>query len=285
MADAPRPLISVVIPTRNRAELLRHCLDLLAPGAQTLDASQYEVIVSDDGDAGSARRALAADFPWVRFVEGPRRGPAANRNTGAREARGRWIAFTDDDTEPAPHWLATFSGAMTDGITVYEGRTTCDGGFGSPLYHAPENLIGGRLWSCNVLVDAAAFTRTGGFDEAFVFPHMEDQDLRVRLHAAGERMLFVRDAVVNHPPRRQPDGSRLGAYREAEVRYMYKHGARRPVRAELYEKIVRYRLGVIRNTPKSFDSVIALWSLARELWYVATHIGGWERTSAREFPA
>ena len=285
MANVPRPIISVVIPTRDRPELLRRCLDRLAPGAQTLDREQYEVIVTDDGISGITRSELAATHGWVRVIDGPRRGPAANRNAGARAARGIWIAFTDDDTEPSAQWLSAFVSARTAGVRVYEGRTTCDGGFGSPLFHAPENLTGGKLWSCNFLVSADAFSAIDGFDEAFRFPHMEDQDLRVRLHLAGERTLFVREAVVNHPPRRQPNGSRLGAYREAEVRYLYKHGAPRPVCAQLYLGILRYRIGVIRNTPKSFASVLALWSLAQELWHVLAHIEEWESKSAAEFPA
>jgi len=286
MPDAARPLISVVVPTRDRPELLGRCLDRLAPGSQSLDAHRYEVVVSDDGEPGRAAATLARTHPWARVVAGPRRGPAANRNAGAAAARGEWIAFTDDDTEPSPQWLGAFvSASERDPLDVYEGRTTCEGGFGSPLYHAPVNETGGKLWSCNFLVRAAAFAAVGGFDEAFVFPHMEDQDLRLRLEAAGCRIRFVRDAVVNHPPRRQPGGRRLGAYREAEVRFLYKHGAPRPVRGRLLAKVVRYRLGVIRSTPKSLDTLRALWSLAGELGHVLVHVGAWERRSAAEFPA
>lgn len=283
MPQDSRLLISVVVPTRDRPDLLRRCLDQLAPGAQTLDAAQYEVIVADDGAPGSAAAALAATHPWARIVAGPRRGPAANRNAGAGAARGEWIAFTDDDTVPSKDWLAAFAAALTPGVDVYEGRTTCDGGFGSPLWHAPVNETGGRLWSCNFLVRAQTFARVHGFDEAFRYPHMEDQDLRVRLEAMGD-IRFVQDAVVDHPPRRQPGGAQLGAYREAEVRFLYKHGAPRPVARALYRKIVRYRLGVIRSTPKSLDTIGALWSMMRELAYVAAHVGAWERAGAAEFP-
>ncbi|MBI3568265.1 MAG: glycosyltransferase family 2 protein [Gemmatimonadetes bacterium] len=278
-----RLLISVVVPTRDRPDLLRRCLDRLAPGAQTLDAARYEVVVSDDGAPGSAATALAATHPWARTVEGPRRGPAANRNAGAKAARGEWLAFTDDDTVPSPAWLASFVAALAPGADVYEGRTTCEGGFGSPLWHAPVNETGGKLWSCNFLVRAATFERVGGFDERFRHPHMEDQDLRIRLASLGP-IRFVRDAVVDHPPRRQSSGARLGAYRESEVRFMYKHGAPRPVAAALLRTIVRYRLGVIRSTPRSLDTIGAFWSLARELAYVRGHVASWERASAAEFP-
>jgi GT2 family glycosyltransferase len=281
MSDSS-PLISVVIPTRDRPELLRRTLDRLAPGAQTLVAARYEVLVSDDARPLTAATALASTHPWVRVVEGPARGPASNRNAGARAARGAWIAFTDDDTDPSPGWLAAFAAAIVPGIDVYEGRTTCVGGFGSPLYHAPVNEDGGRLWSCNFMVSAAAFAAVGGFDEGFRFPHMEDIDLRVRLEQGGFRRLFVRDAVVDHPPRRQPPGNRLGAYRQAEVRYHVKHHGRPESRTALLARTIRYRLGVIHHTPTSWDSVLALWSLGVELAYVLRHLGAWEREALAE---
>lgn len=283
MTDAPRPFISVIVPTRARLDLVRRTLDHLAPGVQTLPASQYEVIVTDDANPPTAAAALAATHPWVRVVTGPSRGPAANRNAGARAARHLWLAFTDDDTEPAPGWLAAFAAALVPDADVYEGRTTCDGGFGSPLYHAPKNEKGGRLWSCNFLLSAAAFWRVSGFDEGFRFPHMEDQDLRVRLTADGARIAFVRDAVVNHPPRRQPNGARLGAYRAAEVRFRVKHDGRPEARAAFLYRIAQYRWGVIRDTPKSVDTLGALWSLGRELAHVAMHVARWERDAYAEF--
>jgi len=284
MPDSTRALVSVIVPTCDRPELLRRCLDRLAPGAQALEAHRYEVIVADDGSRARASTALEATHPWARVIEGPRQGPAANRNAGARASGARYLAFTDDDAIPSSGWLASFVAALDEETHVYEGRTTCDGGFGSPLYHAPINEDGGRLWSCNFLASAEAFARVGGFDEAFRFPHMEDQDLRIRFEQAGYRIRFVREATVDHPPRRQPDGGRLGAHREAEVRFMYKHGARRPVGPALLRKIARYRLGVIRHTPKSFDSMRAAWSLTREFSHVAVHLRAWEARYAAEFP-
>ena len=278
--------ISVIVPTRDRPELLRRTLDCLAPGTQTLAPDRYEVIVSDDArppTVSPTAAPLASSHPWVRRVEGPARGPAANRNAGARAARGAWLAFTDDDTEPRRDWLEALAKAIADGADVYEGRTTCDGGFGSPLFHAPVNETGGWLWSCNFMMSAAAFSRLNGFDEGFRFPHMEDQDLRVRAEAAGMRRTFVRDAVVNHPPRRQPDGARLGSYREAEVRYHVKHHGHPESRAALVGRVIRYRLGVIRGTPKSADTLGALWSLGREVTHVVGHVGAWERSALAEF--
>lgn len=90
--------------------------------------------------------------------------------------------------------------------------------------------------------------------------------------------------MVNHPPRRLAPARRLGALREAEVRYHYKHGAPRPVGSRLMRDLLSLRLGIIRSEPKSVDTLLALASLFGEAMYVLRHLRGWERQYALEFP-
>ncbi len=277
------PEWSVVVPTRNRRRELTACLAVLAPGAQTMDAVRYEVIVTDDGDFEATDAWLRVEFSWARHVRGPRRGPAANRNVGARAAHGTWLVFADDDIVPSPGWIAAFADADGRG-DVLEGQTMCAAGLRSPRCHAPENRTGGVLWSCNFAVRRTAFVSIAGFDEGFVFPHMEDADLRERLRAAGHAITWVPEARVDHPPRRLPSGTRMGAYREAEVRYLYKYSAPRPVHWRLIRNITLSRLVNIRTMPKGIDSVLALWALGAEVWHVVRHGAAWERAYAREFP-
>ncbi len=83
--------VSVVIPAFNATEFLEEALKSV--GAQIVPA--YEAIVVDDGSTdGTARLAAALG---ARVIREGRRGPAAARNTGARAARGTWIAFLDAD--------------------------------------------------------------------------------------------------------------------------------------------------------------------------------------------
>ena len=280
------PRWSVVIPTFDRVETLAVCLSRLAPGAQTLAPDQYEVIVTDDGRRDATRTLLALKFPWARWVAGPARGPAANRNNGAAVAKGEWLVFTDDDTVPSREWLAAYAAvnASHPEADALEGRTTCAVGFGTPMYYAPVNETGGLFWSCNIAVRAGRFREIGGFDEGFTLAHMEDQDLRERLLAAGVRFPWVPDAVVDHPPRRQPSGARLGALRAAEVRYLVKRGAPEPLKWRLMRGIASLRVGIVRSLPLGLDSVRALVSLAQELWTVQQHFGTWERAARAEFP-
>ena len=263
------PLISVVVPTCRRPDLLARCLDRLAPGAQTLPADQSEVLVTDDG-VPTAEALLAEKYPWASWGPGPRRGPAANRNAGARRSRGEWLAFTDDDCVPDPGWLAGFVAAAHDGCR-------------SPLDHTPANPAGGYLWSCNMLVRRATFGEVGGFDEAFPNPHMEDVDLRERLVRAGHPFEFVPGAVVDHPPRRLPPGWRRVRAHEHWLYYWYKHGRRGLGSPRMLHDLARIRVAAILRDRFGPDTVRAVGSLTAELAGLLVRLPYWEWKYRRLF--
>jgi GT2 family glycosyltransferase len=270
------PLFSVVIPTYHRNESLAKCLDCLSPGIQTLPAEAYEVIVTDDGCETTAEEMIRDRHPWVRWVAGSRKGPAANRNNGARFATGAWLAFTDDDCLPSASWLSAFASAIASDIFVYEGKTTCEAGIKSPLEHAPANLTGGYLWSCNMLIKTSIFKYLGGFDENFPHPHLEDVDLRDRIQDAGYIFQFVEKAVVDHPPRKRPWGSKLGATHESFIYYAYKRNHKN-ISLNLLRQILIVRAKTILSHPINLDSFMAMLSLYSELFYVGFKIMDWNK--------
>lgn len=268
------PLLSVVVPTRDRTDLLLPCLARLEPAFQSLDPAAYEVIVTDDGDTSTTRDAVAGKA-GVRWTAGPRRGPAANRNNGARVARGEFLVFIDDDCLPDRDTLRAYAGVTSDGADVYEGRVTVRDGITTPCQTAPLNLEGGALWSCNLAISRAAFEALGGFDERYPLPHMEDVDFRERLRAAGMTVRFVPEASVDHPPRRLPWGWRLARMHRATMLYMVLHP---PVQSLPWflQNQLRARVSRIVRMPKSRDSLIALSSVPFELAAIAWHWRGWK---------
>ena len=269
------PLFSVIIPTYHRNDLLAKCLNCLAPGIQTLPVDRYEVIVTDDGSESTAEGMIRERYPWAKWVVGSRRGPAANRNSGTKFARSEWLAFTDDDCLPSSSWLSAFAGAIAAGIHVYEGRTTCEAGIDSPLKHAPIDLTGGYLWSCNMMIRASLFRDLGGFDEAFPYPHMEDVDLRERIKLAGYSFVFVEAAVVDHPPKRLPWGNRLGALHECEVFYWHQKRGQPLSRIHLLHQITKVRTRAILTYSPSWDSLQAIVSFIIEVLYVLIRLNSW----------
>lgn len=192
--------LSIVIPTCHRNEALARCLDALAPGGQTLDTEHYEVIVTDDGAATNAQEILRSQYSWAKWVEGPKRGPAANRNYGARQAKYEWLVFTDDDCLPCRNYLGAFvDGAANCDAPVLEGKT-CPLGTPSRVDSVcPINESGGYLWSCNFAIKRELFLRIGGFDEKFPAAAMEDVDLRTRLLKFPAEIEFLPDALILHP--------------------------------------------------------------------------------------
>lgn len=265
---------SVIVPTRDRNDLLSLCLDRLAPAVQGMPDDQVEVLVTDDSPSNAARDLVATHYPWARWVAGPRRGPAANRNSAAAASTGAFLVFVDDDCLPEPDLLRSYASAERTDVDVYEGRITCTEGFSSPRQTAPLNLDGGALWSCNFAIRRAAFVAVGGFDSRFPIAHMEDVDFRERLRAAGFAILFVREASVDHPPRRLPWGARLARLHQAGVLYMVLHP---PVRGLPWylQNTLRARVSRVRQLPKSFDSLVELASVPVELAATAWHWRAW----------
>lgn len=271
-----QPSISVVIPTCHRNDLLAKCLDCLAPGVQTLPPDQYEVIVTDDGSRSTAEQMVRDNYPWVRWVAGPCKGPAANRNNGARAARGEWLAFTDDDCLPSPGWLSGYAQALDGETSVYEGKTTCEVGIHSPLYEAPINLTGGKLWSCNFLIQSNLFQKLSGFEESFTMPAMEDVEFYERLCGKEEPVTFVNMAIVDHPPRRKPYGWRLGKKYQAAVQYWYKAGNSGSYWMP-FLRHVKHSLYLLARFQLSQDLVYAYWSLVLETAYIVFHLPLWQK--------
>ncbi|NEP11873.1 MAG: glycosyltransferase [Symploca sp. SIO2C1] len=195
-----QPIISVVIPTYQRNDLLEKCLDCLAPGVQTLPADQYEVIVTDNGSETTAEEMIRERYPWVKWVASPRKGPAANRNNGAQYAQGEWLAFTDDDCLPEPNWLGAFLEATKEGVLALEGAIHPLGNPNQDMAECPVNLTGGCFWSASIAVARSLFETVGGFDPNYPYAAFEDMDLKLRLSPLT-KILFVPEARVFHPVR------------------------------------------------------------------------------------
>ena len=196
--------VSVVIPTCNQPDQLAVCLEALAAAMDVSgQQSHIEVVVSDDSADDATERMLQDSHRRVRWVRGPRRGPATNRNAGVAASRGQWVVLLDDDCIPDRHWLGAYLRAIetNPGCNVFEGRTIADRERRRLDEDSPVNEQGGYLWSCNMAIRRALFDQLGGFCESFPYAAMEDADLRLRLEERGEQHRFVPGATVCHPYR------------------------------------------------------------------------------------
>ncbi|WP_051935845.1 glycosyltransferase family 2 protein [Salegentibacter sp. Hel_I_6] len=192
---------SVIIPTCHRNELLAECLEKLSKQDYSLD--QIEIIVTDDGKVSTAKPMLDSYFPFVKWTKGAGSGPAANRNNGARIAKGQWLIFTDDDCQPDPCWIEEYEKAVESnpGTKVFEGRTYPDKSKMAFNEVAPINETGGHMPSCNFMISRELYWDLGGFDENFKF-YFEDMDFSYRIKSLGFSTLFLPKAAVCHPWRK-----------------------------------------------------------------------------------
>lgn len=197
------PAISVVVCTRDRAELLRGAL--LGLARQSLPASEHEVLVVDNGSTDHTAEVvaeMAARMPSLRYLREEAVGLSHARNRGWREARGEWVAYTDDDCRLPPQWLAEAGRALAErrpgllGGPVYAfydgGRPdwyldrygSRDHGAEPRRLEADELLIGGNLFVRRDLLAAA-----GGFP--------------TDLGMAGRRVAYGEEAAMQWEVRRR----------------------------------------------------------------------------------
>lgn len=193
--------VSVVITTRDRPERLQR--QLAALRAQTLAPERYEVVVVDDASGPETAAVLASAGDGVRVVRrATPGGPGAGRNSGWRASRGRLVAFTDDDCEVAPDWLAAFlAAAERHPGAVLQGRVLphpAEAASIGPFSHTVRNegLTRG-FETANMLYPRELLERLGGFDEVFT-QSGEDTDLAWRALDAGTEARYVPEALAYH---------------------------------------------------------------------------------------
>jgi glycosyltransferase involved in cell wall biosynthesis len=95
------PLVSVVIPTYNRADTIQRAIR----SVQFQTQEDWELIVVDDGSQDNTAEIVAGMDPRLQLIRQTNQGVTAARNAGLRRATGRYLAFLDSDDEWLPHHL------------------------------------------------------------------------------------------------------------------------------------------------------------------------------------
>ncbi|MBM3845536.1 MAG: glycosyltransferase family 2 protein [Verrucomicrobia bacterium] len=209
-----QPLVSVVILNYNGKRWLKPCLESLK--RQTIVESM-EVIVADNASTDGSDQ-LAADllrsWPGAKFVQnGGNFGYCEGNNLAAREARGRFLFFLNNDTLMAPNCMEVLLRAMRDtgagagspqilnyqdGMLQGYGRS----GFDPLGYYLGQwdPLPGNRLFiapGCAYCIRTDTFRKVGGFDPEF-FMYVDETDLSWRVWISGEDIITVPEAKLFH---------------------------------------------------------------------------------------
>ena len=179
--------VSVIIPTFNRKEQLRHALDSVL---EQNDAD-YEVIVVDDGSADGTNEMIQDEYPDIQYYFQENAGPASARNTGISKAAHEWLAFLDSDDIWLPDKLKTqaafflnesaYKICQTEEIWIRNGKRV------NPMHKhkKPAGLIyEACLKLClispsSVMLHRSILEDVGLFDE--FYPACEDYELWLRI--------------------------------------------------------------------------------------------------------
>jgi glycosyltransferase involved in cell wall biosynthesis len=187
---------------------------------QNQTVKDWELLVVLQGTAGADEaRTLAQTDDRVALIQDDGRGLSRARNLAASRARGDILAFTDDDCEPSPQWLAVIqerfakdpelgilAGSVEPGPRLRRGFSTCPALLAAETRHdpavsrvAPSN----SGWiGANFALRTSAFRAIGQFDERLgagaVFRGGEEIDYKLRAEAAGIVVATTPDSVVRH---------------------------------------------------------------------------------------
>jgi glycosyltransferase involved in cell wall biosynthesis len=185
----PAPLVSVVIPTYNRAQMVVDAV--LSALGQTF--TEIEVIVVDDGSRDDTQKQLARFKDRIKVLTQQNQGVSAARNTGINCAIGKYIAFLDSDDVWHPrkleiqlsHFhqhcdaalLACRSGRFSDEMAL--GEWPAPSASSSQRIGLEELALRSRFATSGVMVKNALLKSVGGFDETL--RSSEDRQLWIRI--------------------------------------------------------------------------------------------------------
>jgi len=205
MPMAEKPMVSVVIPTYNRAHLLGRAIKSVLD--QTYQ--DFELIIVDDASTDNTKEVVKRlDDPRIRYVRHEEnRGGAAARNTGIKTARGQFIAFQDSDDRWLPDKLEkqmrVFKSASPKVGVVYTGFWRLRDGektyIPSSKVTRREGDIHDVLLEKNFVTTQTAVVRKECFGKAGMFderlPRLQDWDLWIRI-SRYYHFLYVGEPLV-----------------------------------------------------------------------------------------
>ncbi len=194
-------MISVIVPTYNRAHQLPRTLDSIL----CQSCSPKEIIVVDDGSTDETLALMTSEYPEIVFIQQQNTGVSSARNVGIKRASGDWIAFLDSDDEWLPEKLETQMNALyknpeikichTNEIWIRNGKRVNPKKkhekFGGWIFQKCLPLC--CISPSSVIIHKSIFKEIGLFD--YSLPVCEDYDLWLRITARNP-VLYIEEPFL-----------------------------------------------------------------------------------------
>ena len=212
------PMVSIVIPVYNQFEFTYHCVEAILKNSGDVT---YEILIANDCSSDLTAEA-GKILPGIRLITNEQNLRfLRNCNHAAKEAKGTYILFLNNDTQVQANWLKPL-------ITLIESAGDI-GMVGSKLIYPDGRLqeAGGILWregsawnfgngqnpalpqfnyvkqvdyisGAAIMISRALWEKIGGFDETFAPAYCEDSDLAFTVRKMGYRVMYQPLSVVVH---------------------------------------------------------------------------------------
>jgi glycosyltransferase involved in cell wall biosynthesis len=202
--------VSVIIPTRNRKDLLKNNLESIFN--QSYPINRYEIIVVDNSSIdGTAEmiNVLQSKNPYtLRYYRKKDDGPGSSRNLGISKARGDIIAFIDDDCVADHEWIERGVAKMGERVGLVQGKTLPNPNQIRRTFSHTKEITAEdfNYQTCNIFYRKNSIDQVDGFSTEFIGPDRfgmpmwggEDTDLAWRVKKGGWKSVFAENAIVYH---------------------------------------------------------------------------------------
>jgi GT2 family glycosyltransferase len=207
-------MLSLIIATYDRPEMLLRCCQSLQ---QQEGVADVEVIVVNNGEVGTLAD-IEKEFSSFQFIHEPQRGLSLTRNKGAAAATGEYLVFLDDDVQfPTGFIRMAQEVAASQAYVAFGGSYRAWYPYGKPkwlsddfgtkqalrsdrglIVPGQDGFLSGGIFACR----KAVYWEVGGFSPQLGMRQQlgygEEDDLQLRLHAAGFPIGFIPDWWLQH---------------------------------------------------------------------------------------
>ncbi|NBC26853.1 MAG: glycosyltransferase [Bacteroidetes bacterium] len=263
---------TIIIPTFRDWERLKLCVDKLLD--QTAPGISYDIVVVNNDEAHEP-----PDFfrnkKQIQLLHEPTPGSYAARNTGASQAEGRFLAFTDADCIPDKTWLKNahqlfneqscdMIGGRIDLFKPENGNSWAFRYDKHTAFRQHAHVPRGKCVTANLLIKRVVFDELNGFDASV--KSGGDWEFSERAVSNGYTLVYGNDVVVRHPARQSlrhilKKQKRFAAWGYLNVKHRYGHSGLRIIGSNL-----------LNGTPAAFRSVQIPESLPDKLIVLLTSV-------------